>query len=511
MRTWYYSRDNEIHGPFSDSEMMMLVRTRRLHPDDPVTNDLLDLWYPAQDFTGFDFPELPPLDADQGADEDIDDEKRTSEDSAPHTTHEPALPPAPLELKTPAAVPVPHLPLPPGMKETPSRPTRVPVQEQDETHLRETEVVETIVEVTEEPGETRTRALQEEGPRDSDEADRSPGLTVYTRGKQGTVRHAGENADVLAQTTDVTATVLDGAMDREWHPELTVFHGKQGRRRRTKHDRPHIEYGGVAEHETTQRLAWWQKPLSAPSFRLLLVIALIPIFFFGPTLLLRGCKSESHDLQAKAMKRAESDRSSAAVLGEYLTRKFPGSKALVVVLPEGSARERRKRREALINGLEQGFAGNITVQAADYPQFPVIVEAEIGNTGSRDHVPASWTPPLQYWYSAEVLDKLIAKYPQCDLVVSFVSLPKDYDRMKIWRLPENKRPRVAVAAGNIAGLKKALAKGWVVAAVDHRPATAGNVAQTAGDGAGAAAPPCRLVTPENVSAMAVSHPHLFYE
>jgi len=505
MRTWYYSRNDEIHGPFSDSEILMLVRTRRLQPDDPVTNDQLDLWYPAGDFTGFDFPEPPPPPADAAEETDADEAAQRPKSGADAET-EPERPPGPLELKTKSALPVPDLPLPPGLRNAP-KPASPPAPAVEETVVEE-RVVEVIEEIVEQRPPPQTEAAEI----DADFEDDGPpaGLTVYTKGQKSTGGHAPKTEDALAGIgSDVSATVMDGVVDREWHPGLTVFHGKKSRR--GKHDKPVIEYGGIAEHRTNQRPRWWQECLAASNSRVLLIVLAVPILLAGPTFLLRGCDKRSNQGETRKTQTTEQNSEAATVLGEYLAEKFPGSRTLVVMAPEGSGRERRKRREALVGALEKGFAEAASVHAVDYPKFPVIVEAEIGNTGSRDHVPTSWTPPLQYWYSAEVLDKLIAKYPQCNLIVSFVSLPKDYDRMQMWSKPPKKRPRIAVAAGNIAGLREAIARNWVVAAVDHRPTTAGNAGPAAQDNTGAALSPCRLVTPENVNSLAESHPHLFYE
>ena len=52
LRRWYYARSGEVYGPFSDETIIAFARAGRLRPDDQLTAEGWDVWYPARDVSG---------------------------------------------------------------------------------------------------------------------------------------------------------------------------------------------------------------------------------------------------------------------------------------------------------------------------------------------------------------------------------------------------------------------------------------------------------------------------
>ncbi len=513
MRSWYYSRDGEIHGPFVDGEVLTLVRTGSILPDDAVTNDELDFWCPARDVTGFEFVEVP---AGQGAGDDTapvpDLPGRATEHARGEGAPESDTPQRePRAKRSASKVAIPSLALPPGAH--PEPPPEPPAQDSPapiRTRVLETAADEEFHEPIDEAVGLEAGEGAAEQARQQEQLEEEEEDAWRVELSLGRHHHNPRGADYQKVSLDQGSGASDTVADTdEWAPDLTVAKQRRGKRRGRK-DRPEISYGGIdlraPDEQGDTRL--WMRLLSVPAVRALLVLYCLALFVFLPTMMMRGCEREERP-QERPVSEVARNQTAATVLAQHLAQHYRGSKVLVIMLPEGSGKQKRKQREKLVGGLRRGFDGKLMVQATDYPKFPVIIEAEIGNAGSRDHVPVSWTPPLQYWYSAEVLDTLIEAYPQCDLIVSFVSLPADYAQMKTWKLPPKDRPKFAVAGGDISGLKQALTDGHVVATVDCRPTSAIDQSLPEEEREALVAQQCILVTPGNVEDISRKHPYMF--
>jgi len=135
-------------------------------------------------------------------------------------------------------------------------------------------------------------------------------------------------------------------------------------------------------------------------------------------------------------------------LGRYLAEKFPGSKALVILpLPHPycpGGFETPARRDALVEGLREGFGGRIAIQAVVAPEFPEIVKRawQPPRGYPNGYLEENLLPPLDSWFDADYLDRYVKSHDACDLIVSLAGLPADYRIMSSWR--KDPRPRLAL-------------------------------------------------------------------
>jgi hypothetical protein len=278
-------------------------------------------------------------------------------------------------------------------------------------------------------------------------------------------------------------------------------------------DQLHIEYAALQEPSPPIEEGWLVRLQHLPAATIVLALMTITLLAAMPTVLIRLCGNPpariSSTSSADGMSIEERTRIAGAYLGQYLANRYPQAQALVVVPPVVRPSYRHQTTTAWLAGLREGLAGRVTIQAEEAPELPVTVDASVGQTGSHRHLPRGWAPPLQFWYSAEVLDRLVDKHPDCNLIISLVGLPSNCRAMQLWRREDSRRPKVAVASGSVAGLAELLAAQLVVAAVDSGASRIEDLPDTTSEFAVPFARHWRLLTPDNLVRMVTKYPRLF--
>ena len=207
-------------------------------------------------------------------------------------------------------------------------------------------------------------------------------------------------------------------------------------------------------------------------------------------------------------------------LGNYLAEKYPGGKAIILVEPAGDRNQ--ARTQALLAGLRDGLGSGVTIVKEYQLTIPEEVRAAFtpggggpggpgpGGPGGGPGAPGGpqMMPPMEYWFTAEVFDNIVAEYKdQCNLVITTVGLPRDLQAMNYWNLEG--APKIAVASGSIYELKNVIQGGYVVAAVCYSPKAVYDEKPPPSNLDEAFDKRFLLVTPESVTSIASTHPDLF--
>ena len=195
-------------------------------------------------------------------------------------------------------------------------------------------------------------------------------------------------------------------------------------------------------------------------------------------------------------------------LGAYLAARYSGTRVLLILPPPnvwGNG-----PGNALLDGLMQGLGKGVNIVARTAPVLP---NGHNGAGGRPPRVPAerqgrNIVSPSQDWYTAEVLDSLVAPHAgSVDLVVTTIGLPADSQNLTFWR--GKSVPQVVLAAGYIRKLREPIIAGKIAAALADNPAARGGGATAPEDLTDAFNRRFLLVTPENCQALAVRFPELF--
>ena len=455
MGSWYYERDGEIHGPFSDTEILMLARTGTLVPAAPVTNDELDFWYPAHDISGFEFGSLAPEAVLEPAVRTPLHSRQRAETADVRTVAE-GLVPEPTQQLTPkktAKIVIPEIRLPP-----------LPVIE------------------------LAPSLIAQLGHGEAGLSEPSPETQLAEPERAETV------------TSAETAAVPESGAAPEEQPD-----GSSGVRR------PKIEYGGIDETRYAPTERWWMGLVRTPMPPLAAVLVVAATLALLPVLLTRGCERRRHAPAAETITRTRRAQAAGAILGEYLAQQLPGRRALVVTAAGTSDKNTRKLTAAWLRGLRLGFGDRVQLKAKDSPEFPPALDAAIAGADGAKRNPSDWAPPLQYWYTADVLDSLIDSHPECTLVITLVGLPPDFHRMRAWERTDAGKLHIVVATGWTPTLADLMRAGRVMAAVCHKPGRLSELpARIQGrELAGVFSRYYRLVTPANLDVIARRYPQMF--
>jgi hypothetical protein len=184
--------------------------------------------------------------------------------------------------------------------------------------------------------------------------------------------------------------------------------------------------------------------------------------------------------------------SATQMLAEYLAKKFPGGRVLVISNPFTETRTSSptlKMEEAGIEGLRKGFGDKVSLKVA----FPELKPGARSNPRSLLADPESPTP-LSYLVADDAFDKLTPSY---DVAISLIGLPAALDRAQCWQNPG--KPAFALLLpdlriiGSAADVRTAVKRGKLAAFVLPGP-NAGT--------------PFLLVTPESIDQLAQQYPTL---
>lgn len=207
----------------------------------------------------------------------------------------------------------------------------------------------------------------------------------------------------------------------------------------------------------------------------------------------------------------------AEVVGRYLAHECPGARILLITEPQWSADYRPPLVKATIKGLKKGFGTTCSLEAVAAPELPrdlfrQSLEAAGGKAATREG--GMWTPSVAYWFTAQVLDAVLAKNSMCTVAVSMVGLPGDFADCCLGEGSIVPGTKLVVLDGGVpsAGtVKPAFEKGILLGAVvnqpaDHDEASPAWLPPRLG---GKFVPRHVLLTPESIDHYVEKHPDFF--
>lgn len=241
-------------------------------------------------------------------------------------------------------------------------------------------------------------------------------------------------------------------------------------------------------------------------------VAIVCIIIALATALMNIVKTSSGGNTAQIVEREQLfQKIGTQKLGMYLAEKYPGAKALIVTEPRiGTA---ASRPNILVEGLKEGFGGKITVVEEVSPEVPQnaakAFAAEMpAMEGGEGGMEGEMLPPLEYWYTAAVLEALLEKYKgQYDMIVTTIGLPQDANRMKLWKAKD--KPKVAIANGSVYELKGPIKAAMIVGAITYNPKAEYDDKPVPKDLDEAFNKRFLLLTPENIDEVASAHGDIF--
>jgi len=214
--------------------------------------------------------------------------------------------------------------------------------------------------------------------------------------------------------------------------------------------------------------------------------------------------------------------SSAHIAGKYIADKFPGSKILLLV----DDNPENKEQAVLLKVFKDALGQKAEILGTDCPRsIPVVTVAEgeetavatttAGAAAGSDPLAVTHSaddaPTIQDIMTAETVNYTVAKYPDINMIVSFIGLPYDLEHMNIWYEEDpEKRIKVALIGGNIFRTKSAIASGLIVMAVNYKPDlkfdTSGSAPE---DPQEAFDKRYVMITPENINEFSEKYPKFF--
>jgi len=198
-------------------------------------------------------------------------------------------------------------------------------------------------------------------------------------------------------------------------------------------------------------------------------------------------------------------------LAEHLAAKFPGQRALIVsnpYVPMGVANSEIKKMESDgIAGLKSGMGDKLTCDGVVYPELTAEAKSNPGGVLADKET----ITPLSFLVANDAFDKLLAKYPQCDLVFSLIGLPDNIEDLQCWRAAG--KPAFALLLPDLrllgrAAIQRATKSGKIAAFAMNKPGAPDSRAPVSSD-------PHEfdkrfiLVTADNIDETIRTYPHLF--
>ena len=234
----------------------------------------------------------------------------------------------------------------------------------------------------------------------------------------------------------------------------------------------------------------------APILALVVFISAIVLWFF----LRNDPRDNALDAREVATQR----------LAEYLAQNYPGQRALLVSNPftenDATAKEIVAMEKAGIAGVRKGLGDKVTLEAVAYPEL----KPEARANPRAVFIDGETTTPLSYLVAPDSFDKLAAKHPNCDLMISLVGLPAALKETQCW---QNQKPKFALLlpdlrfVGNLAAVKRAVQSGKLAAFVLLKPGAPDSRAPLKGPGDFDQR--FILVTRENIDRVVADYPQLF--
>ncbi|OGV61005.1 MAG: hypothetical protein A2X45_14320 [Lentisphaerae bacterium GWF2_50_93] len=195
-------------------------------------------------------------------------------------------------------------------------------------------------------------------------------------------------------------------------------------------------------------------------------------------------------------------KSSYVMLGKHIADKIPGAKILLIV---DKQRQNDTRSPALLDAFKQGLGGKATISATETPAIAWPEGRPQPNPEEMDMI------PLQEVMTAQSFNDLMTKYPDCNLVVSFIGLPNDVENMQVWTMEPEKRPKLAIINGAYHNLKSALQSGIVAVIVAVNPSAKFTDEAAPTDIKAAFDKRYILITPDNIEEISQKYANMFQE
>lgn len=147
--------------------------------------------------------------------------------------------------------------------------------------------------------------------------------------------------------------------------------------------------------------------------------------------------------------------------GKFIAKNIPGAKVLLV---ENEDFGKSKRELAFIDALKEGM-GKDSVKAVAL----TILNPPKRPKGMPEDMPMM---PMMEMTTSKDFDATLSANSDCNVVISVIGLPRDASKMKLWSMPEGKRPKLILIGGGMGGsinLDTAIKKGMVSAVVTISP------------------------------------------
>ena len=191
-------------------------------------------------------------------------------------------------------------------------------------------------------------------------------------------------------------------------------------------------------------------------------------------------------------------KAKSIVFGTALKKEFPEARVLVI---SDRNYEKNERQKSLVESLKEGL-GMITPVEVDTLEMPV------NKTGMMPEEMEML--PLEEMMTAQDFDKIIAKHPKCNLIISMIGLPRDASTMKLWT-QQSARPALALLNGDVHSLKNAITAGYINAVVIYRPGVKFTEDACPEDPQEAFDQRFIIVTPKNIEELSLKYKNLFME
>ncbi len=175
-------------------------------------------------------------------------------------------------------------------------------------------------------------------------------------------------------------------------------------------------------------------------------------------------------------------RAQTQVLGETIARNHAGAKILLITDPE--TKNTRDRIKMMRESIEKGLGGSGKIVATEAPK--------------------------DYFLTAKEFDQMMDAHPECNLVITLMGLPYDFQEMAFWTKPDGERQMLVVINGSLYDLRNAFMDKFIQVAVVHRPDIKYDMEKTIPDDYKAAFEKrFILITPETVNQVADKFPNMF--
>ncbi|MFA6567538.1 MAG: hypothetical protein WCS96_04940 [Victivallales bacterium] len=187
------------------------------------------------------------------------------------------------------------------------------------------------------------------------------------------------------------------------------------------------------------------------------------------------------------------------MLGKELAVKAPNARTLLIV---EKARNNDERTPALLQAFKDGAAEKLNIVATG---TPTVTWPE----GRQPKPEEMEMMPMNEMLKARDYNDVINKYPDCNLIVSFIGLPMDVEDLQVWSMPPETRPKLGLINCAYHNLKNAIQTGAVIAVVGINPSAKFDEQPAPKDPKAAFDRRYILITPENVVKIADTYKNMF--